>query len=366
MSDAPFVPEEELTVVPPDEIETRYRARVIERYNWLGFAGLGVDTTPLSEVALDDVFARLTLTVEKIEREPIPAAEEQVERRSSHSWGEKRAEVPRERVVVTQEPISLSDALTQHLLIVGEPGAGKSTLLRWLAVTFAGGKQREADRLGPQAGADRLPLLVELGRLPEVYLKAESRETPNWRRFLPDHLTQTPPFDNIPAPLIAQALDDGRCLLLCDGLDEIADLSARRRMADSLAEYARSSANRLVISSRPAGVSGSEATLGARFRRVTIQRFTPEEVQRFFHFVYNRNPELSPEEQMREANALYDAVRAAPKTLELAATPLLATLLLLIWNEEGYLPERRVDLYERCWLRWPILSGLCDEQQRRV
>ncbi len=189
---------------------------------------------------------------------------------------------------------------------------------------------------------------MELGRLPETYLQTNSRETPNWKMFLPAHLTKQPPFDGIPAALLEQALAQGRCLLLCDGLDEIADLSARRRLADSLADYARSSANRLVLSSRPAGVSGSEASLGARFQRLTIQRLAPEDVRHFFVFIYAQNSELTPDEASEEADRLYAVVESQPKTLELATTPLLATLLLLLWNQDGYLPERRVELYERC------------------
>ena len=88
-----------------------------------------------------------------------------------------------------QEPIELGQALGNHLLIVGEPGAGKSTLLRWLAVTFAQGRQREPNRLGPSADADRLPVLVELGRLPDRYVKPEGGEAPNWIQFLPEYLT---------------------------------------------------------------------------------------------------------------------------------------------------------------------------------
>ena len=335
------------------QVEKRYRAQVVERYNRLGFAGLGVGDLRLSDVPLDDVFVRLTLTVEKIVREPIAPEElvqEQEERsRNPFRRGEKKEDDrPRERTITVQEPITLGKALAQHALIVGEPGAGKSTLLRWLAVTFAAGRQWEADRLGPQADADRLPLLVELGRLPKAYLQANSRETPNWKAFLPQYLTKQPPFDDIPAAFLEQALAQGRCLLLCDGLDEIADLSARRRLADSLADYARSSANRLVLSSRPAGVSGSEASLGARFRRLTIQRLAPEDVRRFFGLIYAQDLELTPDEAREEADRLYAVVESQPKTLELASTPLLATLLLLLWNRDGYLPERRVELYERC------------------
>jgi len=306
--------------------EIRYRERVVARYNRLDFAGLGKVDLRLSDIALEDVFVRLSLTVEKVVCEPIL----------------------RERAVFVQEPITLTDALAQNVLIVGEPGAGKSTLLRWLAVTFAARCQRDTDRLGENADSDRLPLIVELGRLPEKYLRTEARETPDWRKLLPEYITTQPAFDGVSTALLADAFVGGRCLLLCDGLDEIADLAARRRIADSLAEYARSSANRLVLSSRPAGVRRGEGALGGRFQRITIQRFTPDDVQRFFRFWYALDESLDPNEQMRNADTLFARVQTAPKMLELAGTPLLATLLLLIWRNEGDLPERRVDLYERC------------------
>jgi hypothetical protein len=119
--------------------------------------------------------------VEKVTRESdIPEVINQTE------WGEPHQ---RERMIIVQEPIELGQALSTNLLLVGEPGAGKSTLLRWLAVTFAQGQQRESNRVGPLADADRLPVLVELGHLPDRYLKPEGGETPNWLQFLPDYLT---------------------------------------------------------------------------------------------------------------------------------------------------------------------------------
>jgi predicted NACHT family NTPase len=41
-------------------------------------------------------------------------------------------------------------------------------------------------------------------------------------------------------------------------------------------------------------------------------------------------------------------VQATPAIPQLASTPLLATTLVLIWRNEGDLPEQRVDLYEPC------------------
>ena len=335
-----------------EKAEETYRQRVVDAYNWLDFSGFARPDLSLADVPLEEVFVRLTLTVEKVIREPMP--EEKVSRGKSRQ---------RERSITVQEPIELGQALGTHLLIVGEPGAGKSTLLRWLAVTFAQGHQREPSRLGPSADAARLPMLVELGRLPPRYLQPEGGETPNWIQFLPGHLTERTAFTNIPSQLLTRALADGRCLLLFDGLDEVADRQARARIARSLAELARlSPGNRVIIGSRPAGVSESEGALRPQFQRCQIQRFTLEDVQRFFRFWYTLDPSLTPQQQRDAADALYARVQATPAILQLATTPLLSTILVLIWRHEGDLPERRVELYEHCCYmlieRWEASHGV--------
>src|SRR5204863_10180142 len=75
---------------------------------------------------------------------------------------------------------------------------------------------------------------------------------------------------------------------------------------------------------------------------------TPEKVQTFFRFWYALDHSLSPEQQEKAADALMARVRAIPAILQLASTPLLSTILLLIWRNTGDLPERRVELYEHC------------------
>jgi NACHT domain/HEAT repeats len=321
--------------------EATYRQKVVDACKWLNFSGFARLDLSLANVPLEEVFVRLTLTMEKVIREPVPSEQS--------SQSERSESRQRERVITVQEPIELGQALSTHLLLVGEPGAGKSTLLRWLAVTFAQGRQRELNRVGPSADADRLPVLVELGRLPDRYLQPEGGETPNWLQFLPEYLPAQLAFTNTPPQLLTQALADGRCLLLFDGLDEVANRQARARLARSLVELARlSPGNRVIIGSRPAGVSESEGTLRPQFQRCQIERFSPEDVQRFFRFWYALDRSLTPEQQREAADALYARVQATLTTLQLASTPLLSTILVLIWRNEGDLPGRRVDLYERC------------------
>src|SRR6266568_2284924 len=181
--------------------EATYCQQVVEAYKWLDFSGFERPDLSLANVSLEDVFVRLTLTVEKVIREPVASDA------SSHT--EQRGSQQRERSIVVQEPIELGQALSTHLLLVGEPGAGKSTLLRWLMVTFAQSNQRESTHVGPSADIDRLPVLVELGRLPDRYVKPEGGESPNWIQFLPEYLTAELAFTNISPHLFTKALAEG-------------------------------------------------------------------------------------------------------------------------------------------------------------
>ncbi len=172
---------------------------------------------------------------------------------------------------------------------------------------------------------------------------------PNWLQLLPRLFSNKQGFEDIPPQLLAQALRDGRCLLLFDGLDEVTRQQIRLRLAHSLAELTRlAPGNRVIIGSRPAGVSECEGALLPHFKQCQIERFTTEEVQRFFSFWYTLDTALTPAVQQDTAAQLYNHVQAAPGVLKLATTPLLSTLLLLIWRNEGALPERRVELYKRC------------------
>ena len=339
------------------DVEAKYRQQVVELYGPLSFQGLEQDIS-LQDISLEDVFIKLTFTVERmVRRRGEPLSKEAVGRRFRF-YGRRR-EVERrhqaereEREIETiervQEPISLGRALAQHpsLLISGEPGAGKTTLLRWLAVTCARSLQGEPDRLGPEFGESRLPILVELGRFAQRFMEDEARIAPPDLEAIIVEVLQVE-FPDLPAEFLADALAQGRCLVLCDGFDEIADPDARRRAVRSLQSFARRHSpadNRFVIGSRPYG--HREVQTG--FPCCTIQPFTPEDVQRCIQHWYDLDTALTPQERRKAARTLFDKIQAEPRILELAQTPLLGTIIFLVYRNHGDLPQRRMELNEHC------------------
>ncbi len=105
--------------------------------------------------------------------------------------------------------------------------------------------------------------------------------------------------------------------------------------------------HRILVGSRPAGLSGSEGAWHG-FRRCDIVRMTPEDVLRFLKRWYALDQSCTPQQQQADADALYARLQATPGLLELVRTPLLCTILLLIWRNEQELPGRRVEIYKKC------------------
>ena len=83
--------------------EAIYRQQVINMYKSLNFSGFASPDLSLANVPLEEVFVRLSLTVEKVIRESVPS-----ENASQGERGERRQ---RERVTTVQEPIELGQAL---------------------------------------------------------------------------------------------------------------------------------------------------------------------------------------------------------------------------------------------------------------
>jgi len=151
-------------------------------------------------------------------------------------------------------PLELGEALQQskHLVILGAPGAGKSTVLQFLGLCFA-----QADEGWGQSklgiAEPLVPVLLKCESLGNQ-LKAGKNLATVLVREVASRLQST---DIGEARLLVEKwLEEGRLLLLADGLDEVSEQEGRQKAIDNLMAFSRSPKTtgcRLVVSSRPAG-----------------------------------------------------------------------------------------------------------------
>lgn len=222
-------------------------------------------------------------------------------------------------------------------LIRGEAGSGKSTLLRWLAISAARGTF--SGDLADWNG--HVPFLIKLrshtgGRLPPP------------ERFLEGVADSIAGL--MPAGWVHRRLQDGRVLLMVDGVDELP--SAQRRtvrpwLAGLVAEYP---GMRVVVTSRPAA-AGADWLAAEGFATALLERMTPADIKeliRHWHDAVRDAGDLPcrPEQLPGFEAALLARMESAPHLRALAGSPLLAAMLCALnLDREKQLPRDRMGLY---------------------
>jgi hypothetical protein len=243
-----------------------------------------------------------------------------------------------------------------RLLVVGEPGCGKTTMLAWMARKLAMGGHRA---LGlPRAV---LPVIVVLREVPELEgtrLTVESVE----RAAIPGALRQK---RAAPPGFIKGHLERGRCLVLIDGLDEVGAEGAKvvQELDDLVAAFP---GNQYVVTSRPFGVN---SRWPAGFVRSDVSPLGDDDIRTFCDHWYRAVAASGCEPQMDAdrvqadyagrqlgdhlASVVLDSGNKALR--QLATTPLMLTIIAVVHQYCGRLPNRRIELYRQ--VSYAFLGG---------
>ena len=223
------------------------------------------------------------------------------------------------------------------LAVIGAPGSGKTTLLRHVARRIA---------QSPKEFRRPVPILLELRDYapriiadPAVSLPRLLRET------LPALKTSEPPG------WWESCLRQGRCVVLLDGLDEVARPDERTQVTRWVNRLiAANPANDYVVTSRPHGYR----TAAIDTAQVTqVRPFTDDQVRLFLRGWYlaverrvaddsGRGAEIRAEEA---ANDLTERLAATSALHDLTVNPLLLTMIVNVHRYRGSLPGSRADLY---------------------
>jgi len=245
----------------------------------------------------------------------------------------------------------------QRVLVRGEAGSGKTTLLQWLAVRAA-----QRDFQGALAAWNsRIPFFIRLRDF-------TNRELPPPERFLDGTAKTLVQLMQDPA-WVHRVLEDGRGLVLVDGVDEL-PASRRSELCAWLSELGQSFPRSVfVLSSRPAAIDAEPAealprrTLrayaGSLREELTELKFAPvtlegmslsdsEALVEQWHAAVAKD--LSGEETLakleRDQRDLRQTLRSRPAVRSLATNPLLCAMICALnWERQQRLPDDRMDLY---------------------
>jgi len=147
------------------------------------------------------------------------------------------------------------------------------------------------------------------------------------------------------AAFLRRQCEAGKCVFLLDALDEVVDGQARNEIAEWIGHTGIHARNPMLVTCRIAAFEANP--LEHRFpgfRRMEVQEFTDRQVEQFIRNWF-ADP---PEEQQQRVEGLLAALGRNARMRLLAANPLLLALIALCFEREWSLPERRVELYEKC------------------
>lgn len=249
----------------------------------------------------------------------------------SHSDSDKRYEI--------------SDLLqtTKRLIVVANPGSGKTTLLKSIAIACA----------FPERGK-KIFYGWENNQLFPIYIRCRDLHE---KALLPIHeiITYVASWAEIRADmfemfnqLVKEKIDEGKVLLLIDGLDEISRDEIRTQFTNQLSRFFNAHPDsRAVIVSRDFGVRLLESPLllvedFGFYQLATLTDIEIEELCINWHKIALGDKEkatIVSKEVVKE-------IRYEAHTLHLAQNPLVLTTLLLVRYNNKKLPSNKAVLYE--------------------
>ena len=259
------------------------------------------------------------------------------------------------------------EAVQEHskLMVFGKPGAGKTTFLKFVAL------QCSNSELFPKL----IPLFIPLKEWAEtegsaglveylINLFASYGIAPNaqmkqsFLRFVMNRNRESVQ-ERVNLTAVEEVLREGRVLFLLDGLDEVRDADTKR-VSREIEEFARQfPRNRYVVTCRIA----AKEYVFQQFTEVEVADFNEEQVATFIRnwFKIKQLPQV--------AKRLTERLINNKSMAELACSPILLTLLCLVFEESGELSPNRAELYKRgldlLLSRWDATRGIERDQTYR-
>ncbi|MBW4564110.1 MAG: NACHT domain-containing protein [Mojavia pulchra JT2-VF2] len=268
--------------------------------------------TMTQPVQLDSIYANVNV-LESIKGKKRKLIEDLISNISNESISFSRLNYK-----VTDKSIVALDSVKryQKLLIWGSPGAGKTTFLKYLAL-----------HSNTEFGKQIVPIFISLKAF------AEEEDKPNLIDVIRREFNVCFPE---PAQFVQELLEQGNCLILLDGLDEIAESESNRIYRNINTFVEQFSKNRFIMTCR----SGASDYTFEHFTEVEMADFNENQVLMFVKkwFASSQEPKLG--------DRFLEEVERNISIKELAINPLLLTMLCLVFEDNYEFPKNRYLLIE--------------------
>lgn len=254
-------------------------------------------------------------------------------------WGLNR--VPQERIPGLEVAKKCS-----KLMVLGKPGTGKTTFLKYLALKCNQGTFQP----------HRLPIFFCLKYLVNKVRNPRQQSLTPLQELIYQEFTSC----GFEGAAVETLLDQGRFLILLDGLDEVPEAKSEEVLQQINQLSQTYYQNQFVISSRLAAWSYRFPG----FTEVEIADFTSQQIEAFAKHYFVATARTNREEGLNKASLFIEQLEqnGNRRIRELVTTPLLLNLACVVFQAKAKFPTKHSKLYEEglniLLVKWDQARGI--------